>query len=338
MSNDATAQAGRTEASITEDEAALYDRQIRLWGMEAQKRMRNAAVLVVKVKGVATEALKNIALAGVGSLIVVDGEAVTEEDLGAGFFFRDEDVGKNRAEVALPRIKSLNPLVDVEAWPHSPSSDPDHFESIVKRVDMVCVTDWDKDGLLHLNGLARQHSKPFYCGGSYGMLGYVFCDLLQHEHIQGVKKKEETVMMKFTTNYVPLEQALRHSWKGLNKRQTKELNPATIFSILALWKYQSQHHQLPESSEATIEMVEVANNLIKESEVNQQVLKGVAPEEISALALTANHELSPVCAVVGGLLGQDMLKALSGREPPIANFFTFDGTTSLGTVCRMHMP
>ena len=57
--------------------------------------MRNAAVLVVRVKGVATEALKNVALAGVGSLIVVDGETVTEEDLGAGFFFRDEDVGKN---------------------------------------------------------------------------------------------------------------------------------------------------------------------------------------------------------------------------------------------------
>lgn len=57
--------------------------------------MRNAAVLVVRIKGVATEALKNIALAGVGSLVVVDGDNVTEEDLGAGFFYRDEDVGKN---------------------------------------------------------------------------------------------------------------------------------------------------------------------------------------------------------------------------------------------------
>jgi ubiquitin-like 1-activating enzyme E1 A len=57
--------------------------------------MRNAAVLVVRLKGIATEMLKNIALAGVGSLTIVDGEAVTEEDLGAGFFFRDEDVGKN---------------------------------------------------------------------------------------------------------------------------------------------------------------------------------------------------------------------------------------------------
>jgi len=56
--------------------------------------MRNATILVVQLRGTATEAIKNIVLAGIGKLILVDGEEVTEEDLGAGFFFRDEDVGK----------------------------------------------------------------------------------------------------------------------------------------------------------------------------------------------------------------------------------------------------
>lgn len=56
--------------------------------------MRNATVIVVRLRGTATEAIKNIVLAGIGKLVIVDGEEVTEEDLGAGFFFRDEDVGK----------------------------------------------------------------------------------------------------------------------------------------------------------------------------------------------------------------------------------------------------
>ena len=50
--------------------------------------------MVVRLKGVATEAIKNIVLAGIGKLVVVDPDDVAEEDLGAGFFFRDEDVGK----------------------------------------------------------------------------------------------------------------------------------------------------------------------------------------------------------------------------------------------------
>ena len=56
--------------------------------------MRNASILIVRLKGVATEAIKNIVLAGVGRLVIVDDQDVSEEDLGAGFFLRDEDVGK----------------------------------------------------------------------------------------------------------------------------------------------------------------------------------------------------------------------------------------------------
>jgi ubiquitin-like 1-activating enzyme E1 A len=56
--------------------------------------MRSATILVVRLRGVATEAIKNMVLAGIGKLVIVDGEDVAEEDLGAGFFFRDEDVGK----------------------------------------------------------------------------------------------------------------------------------------------------------------------------------------------------------------------------------------------------
>lgn len=60
-------------------------------------RMRNATVLVANLRGVATEAIKNVVLAGIGRLLIIDGENVSEEDLGAGFFFRDEDVGSKVA-------------------------------------------------------------------------------------------------------------------------------------------------------------------------------------------------------------------------------------------------
>ncbi len=56
--------------------------------------MRNATIIVVCLRGTATETIKNIVLAGIGKLIIIDGEDVTDADLGSGFFFRDEDVGK----------------------------------------------------------------------------------------------------------------------------------------------------------------------------------------------------------------------------------------------------
>lgn len=66
--------------------------------------MRNATILVIRLKGVATEAIKNVVLAGIGKLIIVDGENISEEDLGAGFFFRDGDVGLKVSDPKIIRI------------------------------------------------------------------------------------------------------------------------------------------------------------------------------------------------------------------------------------------
>ena len=56
--------------------------------------MRNATIMIVRLKGVATETIKNIVLAGIGKLVVADDALVSEEDLGAGFFFQEDDLGK----------------------------------------------------------------------------------------------------------------------------------------------------------------------------------------------------------------------------------------------------
>lgn len=46
-------------------------------------------------------------------------------------------------------------------------------------------------------------------------------------------------------------------------------------------------------------------------------------------------EFMPVCAILGGMLGQDALNTLGGREPPVINLFTFDGTTGAGDIHQL---
>jgi ubiquitin-like 1-activating enzyme E1 A len=49
---------------------------------------------MINLRGISTEACKNIVLAGVGSITILDPNDVSPEDLGAGFFFREEDIGQ----------------------------------------------------------------------------------------------------------------------------------------------------------------------------------------------------------------------------------------------------
>lgn len=47
-------------------------------------------------------------------------------------------------------MQSLNPLVTVETLGHSSALEQQSFDSLVQRVDLVCATDWDRDGLVSL--------------------------------------------------------------------------------------------------------------------------------------------------------------------------------------------
>lgn len=51
--------------------------------------------------GVSTEVIKNIVLSGIGTLTIVDEGLVTERDLAAGFFYRQEEFGTHVSSFAL---------------------------------------------------------------------------------------------------------------------------------------------------------------------------------------------------------------------------------------------
>ncbi|KAF7291687.1 Fumarate reductase flavoprotein subunit [Mycena chlorophos] len=297
--------------------------------------MRNATILVLRLKGTATEVIKNIVLSGIGKLVIIDSGNVVEEDLGAGFFFRDEDVGKQRVNAARERIESLNPLVTVETIDTFPGLEA--LDAVIQTVDLVCVTDWDKESLVRINATCRRLGKPFYAGGTYGVLGYIFCDLLTHEYVAPDNRslpKDQQKSIKFSATYPPLADALAHKWTQLTKRQTKEVNPAVVFTILGIWEYQKRHGNLPADATAASELQSISDSLLSAADVRKQVLETVPSDLVASSAETAGAEFSPVCAIVGGMLAQDILKTLGARDAPIANFFVFDGTTGGGTTVQ----
>jgi ubiquitin-like 1-activating enzyme E1 A len=92
--NSQTNMATTNNTELTEAEAEQYDRQIRLWGQEAQKRMRDARVLIVGVSAIGAEVTKNVVLSGM-NVTIYDDVLIQESDLAAQFFVSAEDIGQN---------------------------------------------------------------------------------------------------------------------------------------------------------------------------------------------------------------------------------------------------
>lgn len=52
----------------------------------------------------------------------------------------------------------------------------------------------------------------------------------------------------------------------------------------------------------------------------------------SRIAALQSAEFAPSCAIVGGILGQDILNAVGGKEEPVRNLLVFEGATGQGRV------
>jgi ubiquitin-like 1-activating enzyme E1 A len=107
------ASAAAASSSLTEEEAALYDRQIRLWGADAQKRLRAAKVLLAGFRGILTEVCKNLVLAGVNNVTILDRDPIRPSDLAAQFFLREEDVGQTVRPLPPPPRTNLSLRIEL---------------------------------------------------------------------------------------------------------------------------------------------------------------------------------------------------------------------------------
>lgn len=89
--------------------------RLRLISWWDQERLKNAVVVVAGAGALGNEAIKNLALLGVGRLFVCDTDSIETSNLTRSVLFRLSDVGRLKADVACERAMELNP--DVRATP-----------------------------------------------------------------------------------------------------------------------------------------------------------------------------------------------------------------------------
>jgi adenylyltransferase/sulfurtransferase len=91
-------------------EAERYDRQQRIAGWK-QPALSAARVIVAGAGALGNEAIKNLALMGVGHILIIDFDRIELSNLSRAALFLERDVGRAKAEVAAERASQLNPEI-----------------------------------------------------------------------------------------------------------------------------------------------------------------------------------------------------------------------------------
>lgn len=342
------------------DEIALYDRQIRLWGLKAQESIRNANILLITMKALANEIAKNLVLAGINSLTLCDHCPVLPSDLTSQFFLPSDrsPVGTNRAIAASTNIQRLNPRVSINIDTLDIRLKPPSYFS---AFDIIIATDLDAPTLNLINTATRLNNRKFYAAGSHGMYGFLFSDLIEHNFIisrsisnvptvVGPESPTRSIISSSPDPNDPkvenvTKRELFSTWllasssplpaEILKSPRRKKVVTPILSCLRGLWEFESQFGIRPNPNDKA----QLAQFTILCGEQHKALglpAETLRSETLRAFLQNIGGEVSPVAAVLGGQLAQDVINVLGRTQQPIQNFVVFDGERSEAGVYALH--
>ena len=160
-------------AELTRDEVARYSRHLVIpdLGVDGQKRLKNARVLVIGAGGLGAPTLLYLAAAGVGTIGIVDYDVVEESNLQRQIIHGVSDIGRSKAQSARDSIAEVNPLVAVRL--HEVRLEPHNAVELFEQYDLI-LDGTDNFATRYLvNDAAILAHKPYVWGSIYRFQGQV---------------------------------------------------------------------------------------------------------------------------------------------------------------------
>jgi molybdopterin/thiamine biosynthesis adenylyltransferase/rhodanese-related sulfurtransferase len=158
-------------AELTRDEVARYSRHLIIpeMGVEGQKRLKNAKVLVIGAGGLGSPALLYLAAAGVGTIGIVEFDEVDASNLQRQVIHGVSDLGRPKAESARDSIAEINPLVRVNL--HQERLEPENAVQLFEQYDLI-LDGTDNFATRYLvNDAAVLAHKPYVWGSIFRFEG-----------------------------------------------------------------------------------------------------------------------------------------------------------------------
>jgi molybdopterin/thiamine biosynthesis adenylyltransferase len=160
-----------TSKGFTEEELGYYSRQIVLkeFGLEGQRKLKEAKVCVVGAGGLGSPILTQLASMGVGSVRVVDRDVVEISNLQRQHLYGVHQVGLPKVEAAMDRLHQINPFIEVEPVPLTVTFG--NAERIIEGVDIVVDALDSMAARYAVNRACQRTRKPFIHGAVIMQVG-----------------------------------------------------------------------------------------------------------------------------------------------------------------------
>lgn len=304
--------------ALKEEEAAVYDRQLRVWGVETQRKLTAARVLLVGFGKLAAEIAKNITLAGVGHVTLLD-DSPAAELLGSNFLNTEGTAeGQTAAEAAAKSLQAMNPLVKVTSAAGSTADfcnttaaaaagGEGGGSGVLGEQDLVIATGLTLQQVCQLDASCRSAGVKFMAAAAAGPAGWFFLDLQQHTYTP-----KESKCGPISVPYNSFESALTVPPAQLT------LSTHPMYHVLQACLQTEQQLQRP----LTAADLQATQQHLTTSCSNNTPHQAAA-QQLLAAWLQNPAEFAPVCAVLGGVIANNVVAAVSAASAPLNNLLYY---------------
>ncbi len=136
-----------------------------------REKVAKAKIMVVGAGALGNEVLKNLALMGIGNVFILDFDKIEAANLSRSVLFREEDSGRDKAEIAAARVKALNPDVHVQYLQGDVTSQLGL--GVIRRMDVIIGCLDNREARLAVNRYSYWMNKPWVDGAIQELLGLV---------------------------------------------------------------------------------------------------------------------------------------------------------------------
>jgi len=154
---------------LSERECERYKRQILLFGEEGQERLKRAHIFIAGAGGLGSPVAIYLAVAGVGTITIVDMDSVDLSNLNRQILHTDRDVGKKKTVSAIAKLRGYNPDITVNAIDTAITAD--NVSDLVGRADGIVDAMDNFPTRYLLNGTAIEKKIPLFHGAIRGLYG-----------------------------------------------------------------------------------------------------------------------------------------------------------------------
>lgn len=155
------------ESSDFEEDRYSRLRLIPWWD---QERLKNATIMVVGAGALGNELIKNLALLGIGRILIFDMDSIENTNLTRSVLYRAKDVGRYKAEVAAERAMEINP--DVKAKAFISNIIDDVGLGVFRRMNVVLGGLDNREARLAINQSCYKVDRPWIDGAIEVLNGF----------------------------------------------------------------------------------------------------------------------------------------------------------------------